>query len=97
MATWKGKSPTRWSEYMGADYADMEVVWSYSTVTDTVILQYKRGDYSDWGKHHDPKEFDEHMSKEKGLAMLEQLMSWANTYEGEEVVDKILKKVRGEG
>ncbi len=93
MATWNTRRPTTYDEYMGMAYAKTEVKWSYGTVSDTLTLHYKQDEYSDFN-HHPVREFTEHMSKEKALAVLEQLMDWANTYEGPETVDKILDKIR---
>lgn len=94
MATWNGIRPTRYYEYMGMAYADTEVSWSYGTVSDTLTLQYKQGEYSDFN-HHPPKEFYEHMSKEKALAALEQLADWCNRYEGSEKLDSIINRIKG--
>lgn len=96
MATWEGRKPTKYNEYTGADYAKTEMNWSYGTVSDTLTINIKQGEYSDWAKTHKPSEFVEHMSKDKALAMLEQLADWCNQYEGHEKLEEILKKIREE-
>lgn len=76
-------------------YAKTEVVWSYGTVADVLSLHYKQEAFSDFN-YVPAKEFAEHISKEKALAVLEQLMDWANRYEGKHVIDNLVKKIREE-
>ena len=92
MATWKGRFSTKYSEYMGMDYADTEVSWTYGTVSDILTLHYKQGPYNDYYKHHESQEFTEHMSQEKAMALLEQLIDWAECYQREGIVLKLLEK-----
>lgn len=94
MATWKGRKTTQYSEYMGVDYAKTEMSWSYGTVSDILTLHFQQGEYADYSKSHPSTEFTEHMSKDKALAMLEQLADWCNRYEGEETLDRIVNRIR---
>ena len=94
MGLWKGSKPTKYKEYTGADYADTEVVWDYHTVSDTLALNFKQGEYSNFYNTVPASEFRQLMGPDRALALLEQLADWCNTYEGPEKLDEIINRIR---
>lgn len=94
VATWKSKRTANYSEHMGDDYAKCEKSWEYGTVSDSLRVITKRGAYSVWGKTEPESESSEYYSQEEALALLETLVDWAETYEGEGTVADIIKYVK---
>lgn len=94
MATWKSNKVVKWSEYTGFDYADCENSWEYGTVSDSLKINTKVGPYSDYTNSVEASERNEFYSKERALALLETLLDWAYTYEGDKAVSEILDRVK---
>lgn len=92
MATWKSKDSVIWSQDMGFDYAECETRWEYYTVTDSLSVITKVGSFSDFGKTHPESEDIKRLSRAEALAMLETLVDWAETFEGEGTVEQMLKQ-----
>lgn len=95
MATWQGRKPTKYEEDADMTYVNTEVVWNYNTTSDTLTLSFKQDEYSDY-TYHPAKEFEQLMSAQKAMVMLEQLADWCNIYQGPEELDKIINKVKKE-
>lgn len=94
MATWNGTKPTKYMEYTGADYAQTELTWRYSTSSDILALKFKQGEYSDYYSSYPAREFEQLMGNDRAMAILEQLADWCDKYNGPEYLDKIIKRIR---
>ena len=94
MAQLKGTKPTKYKEYTGADYADTEVVWDYHTASDILALNFKQGEYSNYYNTVPASEFRQLMGNDRALAILEQLADWCDKYEGPEVLNEIIERIR---
>lgn len=94
MATWNSKKTVEWMLDTGFDYAPCENSWSYGTVSDFLRINTKIGPYSTMAGPVIASEKTEHYSKEEALALMKTLIDWAETYEGEGTVQRILEKRR---
>lgn len=92
MATWRSKDAVIWSQDMGFDYAECETRWEYGTVADILTIKTKVGEFHDMSGPFPASEEIKHMSNSEALAMLETLIDWAETYEGEGTVAEMLKQ-----
>ena len=92
MATWKSKYPIKYWEDMGLDCAECELSWQYNTTSDILMEKRRVGNYSDMKGEVASTEHQELYSNNRALAMLEMLIDWAETFEGEGTVSKLLKE-----
>lgn len=96
MATWKSRFPVKTRIDCGADWADYELSWEYNTTSDILVVREEIGEYFDYGGAVPKRENINRMGKEDALALLELLIDWAECYEGDGTVERLLKKRFGD-
>jgi hypothetical protein len=77
---------------MGSCYVDAEKRWEYNTTSDSLAVFTKTPEYYDFGTTYKAKESREFFGQSDALGMLELLIDWAETYEGEGTVENLIKK-----
>lgn len=95
MATWKSIHTVKWDMYTGFDYTECKNTWSYGTVSDFLSIHTNINEYSDYSGKVPSREKVEHYSKSEALGLLESLIDWAETYEGEGTVSNLILKIKG--
>lgn len=97
MATWNSRFPVKYASDAGDAWVDTELEWEYNTTSDILKVITKRGEYEGFYQTTPPKTLEELHSKEDALALLELLADWAEMYEGDGTVQRILEKRMKDG
>lgn len=92
MATWKSIEKVEYLQDTGLDYVKTKKSWEYNTTSDILTILTEMGEYYDYGGKVEASENRELLGKSESLGLLESLIDWAETFEGEGTVEKLLKQ-----
>jgi len=96
MSTWNSKKPIKFDVDTGATWAKAEISWQYQDTADILAITTKTDAYSDWGGKQPEKTDTERYDPNSAKALLRTLIDWAETYEGEGTVQKMLEERKNE-
>ncbi len=92
MSTWKCKNEIEWTLDTGLDYATCVNTWEYQTTSDYLTITTKEGESRAMAGIVEPGVKVEHYSNNEARALLETLIDWLETYDGQGSVQELLNK-----
>lgn len=94
MATWRSRRALKYLCDMGDTYANRELSWEYGTVSDTLRIKTDTEAFVGYSGTCEATTSTEYYGKWDALATLETLLDWAFIYEGEHVIEEMMKRIK---